>query len=178
MIENELDVIQRSKKDPKAFQPLYDAYFDQIFIFVHRRVGDKDIAADLTSQTFLKALTKIDKYKDMGYPFSAWLYKIALNEVRYHYRKQSKTMEYYADDAVTYNIEEVFEETCNEELLERITESLHAFGDSAVRLIEMRFFEQKSFRDISFILGISEANAKMRTYRLLGKIKEQVHAKI
>ena len=177
-MENEWVLIQKAQKNPKAFRPLYDTHFQQIFSFIFHRVGDKDLAADITSQTFLKALTNIGKYKPMGYRFSAWLYKIALNEVRYHFRKQTSSREFYADDQVIQNIEEAFEEPFDEELLALINSLISHMGEDAVQLIELRFFEQKSFKDISCILGISEANAKMRTYRLIEKIKEQINEKV
>lgn len=176
--ENENRLIERAKKEASAFEPLYDFYFDRVFLFVYRRVGDRDIASDLVSQVFLKAITNINKYQPKGYRLSAWLFKIALNEVRYYYRRNSKRREFYADDEIIQNVEEVMEEPFDEELFVRISEMLKTMGTEAVQLIELRFLEQKPFKEVAFILGISEAAAKVRTYRLLDKLKQRVNARL
>ena len=58
-IQEEESLIHQSQADPEAFRPLYEKYFKRIFLFVHHRVGDKDLTSDITSQVFLKALLKI-----------------------------------------------------------------------------------------------------------------------
>ena len=89
-IEEEEFLILRSQADPEAFRPLYEKYFKRIFLFVLHRVGDKVLAADITSQVFLKALTNIKKFEFRGLPFSAWLFRIALNECNDYFRKSSR----------------------------------------------------------------------------------------
>ncbi len=176
--ENEKRLIEQAKKDPSAFEPLYDFYFDKIFVFVLRRVGNREITSDIVSQVFLKALTNIRGYHFQGFRLSAWLYKIALNEVRFHYRKSSRNKEFYVDNDVIQNVEEQIEESFDEDLIEMISEVLKTLGEDAVHLIELRFFEQKSFKEIAFILGIEEGAAKVRTYRLLDKLKLKVNARL
>src|ERR1044071_4957661 len=89
-IRLEYEVLERSKADPRAFGVLYEKYFDRIFNFIYRQTDDEDLTADLSSQTFLNALRHIGRYEFRGCAFSAWLYKIATNEVNKHYRKQKK----------------------------------------------------------------------------------------
>jgi RNA polymerase sigma-70 factor (ECF subfamily) len=86
-IRKEEQVIERSKKDPRAFGELYEKYFDRIFNYIYRQTDDEELAGDLCSQTFVNALNNINRYEFRGFPFSAWLYKIAGNEVNKHYRK-------------------------------------------------------------------------------------------
>jgi RNA polymerase sigma-70 factor (ECF subfamily) len=83
-------LIRNSQADPEAFRPLYEKYFKRIFLFVHHRVGDKAMTADLTSQVFLKALINIKKFSFRGLPFSAWLFRIALNECNDFFRKNKR----------------------------------------------------------------------------------------
>ena len=76
-ILKEFEAVQRAVRDPAQFQILYDRYFTVIFNYVFRKIDNEDITADLTSQTFLKAMKNLKKYKYRGVPFSAWLYRIA-----------------------------------------------------------------------------------------------------
>jgi RNA polymerase sigma factor (sigma-70 family) len=86
-IRKEQEVIERSKKNPKVFGEIYEHYFDRIYNYLYRQTDDEELAGDLCSQTFVNALNHLGKYEFRGFPFSAWLYKIAGNEVNKHYRK-------------------------------------------------------------------------------------------
>ena len=85
-ILKEFETVKGAVKNPAQFQVLYDRYFTVIFNYIFRKIDDEDITADLTSQTFLKAMRNLKKYKFKGVPFSAWLYRIASNEVNRHYQ--------------------------------------------------------------------------------------------
>ncbi len=72
--------IALAKRDPRAFAPLYSRYFDTVYRYILRRVsGDRERAADATSQTFLKALAALSTYKSGS--FIGWLITIARNVV-------------------------------------------------------------------------------------------------
>jgi RNA polymerase sigma-70 factor (ECF subfamily) len=77
--DDEHDLIERAKRDPQAFAPLYTRYFDAIHRYTYRRLGDQERAADATSQVFLKALTNLSSFKSGS--FQSWLYTIARNVV-------------------------------------------------------------------------------------------------
>ena len=72
--------IAAARRDPQAFAPLYLRYHKPIFLFVLKRVQDRDLCGDLTAQVFLKSMAALPKYEGRGLPFKAWLYRIALNE--------------------------------------------------------------------------------------------------
>ena len=78
---DEQELVQRAKHDPSAFAELYERHFLQIYRFVHSRVRDQTVAEDVTSDVFIKALGAIGRYRDRGWPFSAWLYEIAANTI-------------------------------------------------------------------------------------------------
>ena len=83
-VKSERELINLAKKNSKYFEPIYKKYHEQIFRFVYQRLNNEDDAADITSQVFLKALLNLEKYEFRGFPFSSWLYRIALNEVNQH----------------------------------------------------------------------------------------------
>ena len=81
---DEWKIIQAAQKNPAAFGSLYKRYFPQIFKFIYKRTDNEQLTGDITAQVFLKALQKLSSYSFKGVPFSAWLYRIASNEVVQH----------------------------------------------------------------------------------------------
>jgi len=171
-IRNEFEIIKRAVKDTAQFQVLYDRYFSMIFNYIFRKIDDESITADLVSQTFLKALKNLKKYKFRGVPFSAWLYKIAANEVNNHYRQTNHKVVFSFDEQEFENlIEQNIEDVATPDI-DYIIRQMQSMSESDIEAIELRFLEDKSFAEIAFILEISEATAKMRTYRAIDKLKK------
>lgn len=67
--------------DSAAFAAIYQHYFDAIRGYVHNRISDADLADDITSETFLRALQRIECVTDQGKDLRAWLFTIARNLV-------------------------------------------------------------------------------------------------
>lgn len=170
----ESELIALAKRKRRYFGVLYDRYFDQIFRFVFKRLGgNEEIAGDVTQQTFIKAMGNLEKYEDRGLPFSSWLYRIAQNEVSMFFRQQKKQFSVSIDEnrlmdmAGEANIETSY---MSIEEQEKLVETLNLLDQEHQDLIELRFFQELSFKEIAEIYDITEANAKMRTYRILEKI--------
>ena len=169
----ESEVIALAKKQSRYFGVLYDRYFDQIFRFVFKKLGgQEDLAGDLTQQTFMKAMANIEKYEDRGLPFSSWLYRIAQNEVLMYFRKSKKNFEVAIDENRVMDLagEANISNSMSIDDQERLMEMLNDLKEDQIELIELRFFQEMSFKEIADIYNITEANAKMRTYRILERI--------
>src|SRR2546423_13325594 len=69
-----------------ALEELYLIHFDRIYSYLHVSVGNRHDAEDLTTQTFLKMLESIGKFRGQSAPFSAWLFRIAHNLAMDHFR--------------------------------------------------------------------------------------------
>jgi RNA polymerase sigma-70 factor (ECF subfamily) len=82
----ERELIQRAKTDPQAFGEVFDFYYPKISNYIFHRVGEPAASQDITSTVFFKAWQGIAAFEWRGLPFSAWLYKIASNEVNSHFR--------------------------------------------------------------------------------------------
>src|SRR6476620_3912206 len=106
-IRQEYEVVDRSRKDPSAFGPLYEKYFDRIFNFIYRQTDDEDLTADLCSQTFLNALKNSSRFEFRGVPVSAWFYRIASNEVNKHYRKIKKEKVFSIEEVLIKDLIEI-----------------------------------------------------------------------
>jgi RNA polymerase sigma-70 factor (ECF subfamily) len=167
MTEGELlqerEIIERSRKDPRAFGELYEKYFDRIFNYVYRQTDDEDLAGDLSSQTFINALNNLPKYEYRGVPFSAWLYKIASNEVNKHYRKNKGKKVFSLEEVRVKELIESSELEWDEEQVQQLIHFMKDLPTDMLQVLELRFFEDKDFKEIAFILDITESGAKMRT---------------
>ena len=177
-IQYEYSILERSRKNPKAFGELYEKYFDRIFNYVYRQTDDEELTADLCSQAFLIVLKNLDRYEFRGLPFSAWLYRIASNEVNKHYRKQKKSKVFSIEELRVRELIEQASENWDEEIIQRLLNYLKDLPTDMLEVLELRFFEDKDFKEIAFILDISESGAKMRTYRALDRLRKNFNLKI
>lgn len=170
-LEEEKGMLEAARKDSKAFEPLYRRYFEAIFRFIYQRLDDTDTAKDLTQQVFIKALGKLHSYEDRGLPFSSWLYRIAYNELNQHFRENRNDRCLNLESAGLQDLVEEMQEDRYKDYFEKLSEVLSVLETDNLALIEMRFFEKRSFKEIAEILDITENNAKVRLYRLLDKIR-------
>jgi len=177
-IIREYHILEQSRKNPKAFGALYEKYFDRIFNFIFRQIDDEDITSDLCSQTFLNALNHLNRFQFRGIPVSAWFYKIASNEVNKHYRKIKKDKVFSLEEIKVKELIGISEEVVDKERLDRLLQYMKELPTEMLEVLELRFFEDKDFKEIAFILEISESGAKMRTYRALDKLRKQFNLKI
>jgi RNA polymerase sigma-70 factor, ECF subfamily len=177
-IRKEQAIIERSKKDPQAFGELYEKYFDRIFNYILRQTDNDELTGDLCSQTFVNALNNLGKYEFRGFPFSAWLYKIAGNEVNKHYRKNKGKKIFSIEELKVRELVEQTTDTWDEELINRVIRYMNELPTDMIQVLELRFFEDKDFKEIAFILDMTESGAKMRTYRALDKLRTNFNLKV
>lgn len=177
-IRQEESIIERSKSDPNAFGELYEKYFDRIFNYILRQTDDETLTADLCSQTFVNALNNLARYEYRGFPFSAWLYKIAGNEVNKHYRKNKGKKIFSIEELKVRELVEQGAEGWDEELINQVIQYMNELPTEMIQVLELRFFEDKDFKEIAFILDMTESGAKMRTYRALDKLRTNFNLKV
>jgi RNA polymerase sigma-70 factor, ECF subfamily len=177
-LQQELLHIEAAKKDPRRFGVIYEKYYRQIFLFVYKRIGEDEITGDVVSQVFMKAMASLEKYEYRGVPFSAWLYRIASNEVNQHFRNQkgdrTVSIEKTQIDRVLGMVDEGADDPHTEHYTKVMLETLTELDAEDVQLIELRFFEDMAFKDVAFIMGITENNAKVRAYRILERLKKKL----
>ncbi len=180
-IRKENEIVERSKHDPRIFAELYEKYFDRIYYYLLRQTDDEETAGDLTSQTFVNALNHLSRYVFRGLPFSAWLYKIASNEANKYYRKNKGKKVFSLEEG---KVRELVEQTgeddqpWDEEIIRQLLIYLKELPTDMIQVLELRFFEDKDFREIAYILDMTESGAKMRTYRALDKLRKNFNIKV
>lgn len=173
-LQKEKTMIEEAQKDPEKFGALYDLYFDQIYRYIYRRVGQKDAVYDLTSQTFFDALSHIKNFEWRGYSFSSWLYKIAHNNVLKWYRDNTKV---HLTDLVEG--ETIPDQNINhpEELQKRQTQAevqkvLKQLNSEEREIIRLKFFEEVSNIEMAEILGVSPNHIGVKVFRALQRVKQ------
>ena len=177
-IRKENEIIENSKQDVRAFGVIYEKYFDRIFNFIYRQTDDEETAGDLCSQTFVNALNSLPKYQFRGIPFSAWLYKIAGNEVNKYYRKNKDKKVFSLEEIKVREMIQLSDETWDEELIQQMLNFMKDLPTDMLQVLELLFFEDKDFKEIAFILDMTESGAKMRTYRALDKLRQNFNLKV
>jgi RNA polymerase sigma-70 factor (ECF subfamily) len=173
-IQSELAQIEKAQRDPREFAPIYNAYYEEIFVYISRKISDYDMVGEVTSRTFTKCLMNINRFKFMGVPFSAWLYKIAMNEVRQFFRSKKnfpRTVSISENELVEF-AQETIEESRYDNAHIVLPELLGHLKEKELQIVELRFFEKKSFKEIGFIVGLTEVNAKVKLYRIINKLKK------
>ena len=177
-LEKERIIIERSRNDPRAFGELYEKYFDRIFNYLYRQTDDEELAGDLCSQTFISALSNLPRFEFRGVPFSAWLYKIASNEVNKHYRKNKSKKVFSLEEVRIRELMESSDVEWDDDQVQQLLNFMKDLPTDMLNVLELRFFEDKDFKEIAFILDITESGAKMRTYRALDKLRRNFNIKV
>ncbi|MFI5151358.1 MAG: RNA polymerase sigma factor [Bacteroidia bacterium] len=170
-LQEELEWIRKAQADPDCFAYLYEKYYRSIFSFIYRRTDEEELTADLCSVTFLKAMLSIRKYEYRGVPFSAWLFRIAHNEVHMHYRKSKKDRCISLDSKAAMSLLSETEGGIAPDDIQQLLKALACLPVAEMELIELRFFEERPFAEVALITGITENNAKVKIYRILNKLK-------
>lgn len=174
--EEELALIQAARQRPEAFGPLYESNFLSIYRFILRRAHDRELAADLTQQTFLKAMLALPRYEPRGHPFKAFLFRIALNELRMYWRKRREIVRDLSYAEVR-SLSEEMDLSGGSEDMRRLAMALGQLEQAKAQLIELRFIDGLSFGEPGAVLGIGEDAAKMRTHRVLAMLRTYLKAR-
>lgn len=170
---HELEILERSKENPKDFEAVYNHYFDDIFLFVKKRVVDKDSTFDIVQQVFFNALTSLKSYKHRGFPFSSFLYKIAINECNQYFRNSQKIRYVSIDEeSADYLMEEFPFMEDDARSMKMLKQGFQKLSKDELNLIELRYFEKRSYREIGQIISISENTCKVKTHRVIKKLKK------
>jgi len=159
---DEEQLVAAARTDRAAFGALYDLYFNDIYQYVARRVGTREVAEDITGATWEHALAAIERYEIRGLPFAAWLYRIAGNLVANHHRRLAVRTEVPFDNAgVDHKTE------ANDRALERqaVSDALAALSESDQEILSLCYFTGLSPQEISEILGCSAQAVHKRLHR-------------
>src|SRR5213083_2408484 len=154
---------QEGKRD--ALEELYLLHFDRIYSYLHMSVGNRHDAEDLTTQTFVRMLESIEKFRWRAAPFSAWLFRIAHNLAMDHFRANKR-----------WQPEEEVSEPDTGEGSAAEQEALESIGrQSMLELIQKLSHEQQQVLTLKFVFNFSNADAATILDKTEGAIKSLQH---
>jgi RNA polymerase sigma-70 factor (ECF subfamily) len=157
--------------DAEAFGLIYDRYFDTVFRFVYFRVGNRQLAEDLTADTFLRALKRISSFTWQGRDLGAWLVTIARNLVADHFKSGRYRLEVTTGDVLDAEREDrgpegspesaVVDHITNVELLKAVKQ----LNPEQQECIVLRFLQGFSVAETAQAMGKNEGAIKALQYR-------------
>jgi RNA polymerase sigma-70 factor (ECF subfamily) len=169
--DDERSIIEAAQADPARFVDLYERHFHRVYAYVSRRVSSRAEAEDITSEVFEHALANLRKFEWRGVPFLAWLFRIAANALADRWRRTSRdSHEPLPDVPDGREAEDIERRAMVFQLVDRLP-------DAQRRVIEMRFVDQRSIREIADALDRSEGAVKQLQLRALESLRKHLEGR-
>jgi len=169
-------LVERAQQgDRDALEELYLIHFDRIYSYLHVSVGNRHDAEDLTTQTFLKMLESIGKFRWRSAPFSAWLFRIAHNLAMDHFRAtkrwqpEEEVPEPPPDDSTSAEAG-ALESIGRKSMLDLIDE----LSPEQQQVLTLKFVFDFGNAEAATILGKSEGAIKSLQHRALASLQKQM----
>lgn len=175
--DKEKQLVKAAQQDPDKFAELYDYYFPHIRRFFAVKLNEAAVIEDLTALTFEKALRNIQKFEWKGYPFSAWLYRIAHNTLVDFYRNSNKQKYSSLENQVVDIPEEkagLDEQIQKDWEAGRVNQLVFSLPSQQQQILILKFYEGYSNGQIAKELGISETNVGTIVHRLVKKLRKDL----
>lgn len=171
-----------------TFDQLFQAYEEKIFNLIYRLVGDYEDAADLTSDTFVRALRSYHRFRGDARPYT-WLYRIALNLCKNYFRQQqhrSRVHSFSLDSKIEQDGESLPREIEDSgqrpdaraesaELQAQVARCILSLRPDFRTLVVLRDVQGLSYQEIGRIVGCSEKAVKSRLFRARAQLREALN---
>lgn len=174
-------LVARAKEDPEAFGRLYDRYYPAISNYIYRRTWDRTLTEDLTSNTFYSAFRHFHRFRWKRIPFGAWLFRIASNEIRMHFRKHGRLTvvslqteslgELRLVSSLSSSTPPADEKMALAEVCGHIHQAVLALRPKYQTVVALRFFEEKTIEEISVITGRRQGTVRSQLHRALKQLQ-------
>ena len=165
-------LLARSREDPDAFAAFYDAYAERVLVYFTRRVLDVDVAFDLLSETFAKALEHRAQFRGDGpEQEQGWLFSIARSELSHYWRDGKVERSALARLGVPVpgltdpEIERIEDMAGLSQVAAPLADALAALSEDQRRAVELRVIEEHGYAEVATIMGTTEQNARARVSR-------------
>lgn len=182
-LSQEEEILKCLPDHPERFALIFDAYYPTIFRYILRRTWEVEIAEDITSETFLRVVWKLPKFRFQGISILHWFYKIASHEVALYFRDQKVNIDSLEDLKELTGFDPKSDEDIIAEMIwmetyikqqqdfQKAQRKLAALPIKYAEVIALRFLEEKSLREISEILNKKEGTIKSLLSRGMEKLK-------
>ena len=154
------------------FEKLYYDYFNDVYRYILRLSGSEQVAEDITSETFFKAMQSVDRFRG-DCDIRVWLCQIAKN-CYYTYIKKHSKQKSLDDDVFMFLSDSVEDQVSRQDEAQRIKEILHCIPEPYKEVVMWRVFAEMSFRQIGQIFGKTENWACVTYHRARKIIKDRL----
>ncbi|MCM3111061.1 RNA polymerase sigma factor [Lederbergia lenta] len=169
----DIDLIKEIKAGShSAMEVLVKRYYKQIYAFIYRRTGNKDIAYDLTQEVFMKMLKSIHTYKEKA-QFKSWLYTLAVNHSNDYFRSKAFQATQMTDElsdshSSNENVPYIFEK---KERRREIIDAIKSLPEFQSTTILLRFYHDFKIKEIATIMQTNDSTVKSRLRQGMEKLK-------
>ena len=173
-MQDEESLVRRAQEgNQEALTQLYEANFDKIYRYVALKIGDRFEAEDITQQVFINAIKSISRFRWQGTTFSAWLYRIAHNQIVDYLRRKSKRPMVPLEKAATQSGNE--DPVAVAELnvsMEKVAQATRKLTKAQQEVISLRFTSERSITEVAEIMGKSEGAIKALQHAAIASLRK------
>ena len=181
-VGDERNLVERARTDGRAFAELYRLYVSRVYAFAYRRSGSTQVAEDVTSTTFERALRGMSSFEWRSGGFGSWLFRIAANELTNHYRRQERTSSVkmqrafgmYVADAVSGG---EFDRVENLGSADVIRDAMATLNDRYQQAIALRYLSGLSHDDAAKAMGLSKPVMAVTMHRAMAALRKAIDAR-
>jgi RNA polymerase sigma-70 factor (ECF subfamily) len=177
-VQDEKNLVHKARQGDKvAFAELYESHFDKIYRYMVVKIGNKAEAEDMTQQVFIRAYESIGSYQWQGIPFSAWLFRIAHNQIVDFVRKASKKPTVPLDESLPIvgdsNPQREVEVKLN---MEQVTMAARQLTKAQREVISLRFAGGLSISEVASAMQKSEGAIKALQHSAILALRKTLRA--
>ena len=168
---DERDLVERATAgDRDAFETLYELNVQPVFAFLRAR-APRELAEDLTAETFCRAYQHIGRYEWRGAPYRAWLMRIARNLLIAHWRSKASG-EHLSEDLEPIAAAHLDLDPTDQMAAAAVVELLGQLPSRHREVIELRFLEEHSVAETAVVLDLTEEAVRALTLRAMKALRK------
>ena len=180
--EKQRQIMNDFKDNPEVFSEIYEFYFDRILKYLARRTSDAELAYDLTADTFMKALRTFHRFSWKGISIKVWLYRIATNTLRDHYRRKDRQPIYVAEiyenagtaTSIKEELEAIDKNLYGDPKLKRLQRSIEKLNPKYQKVLTLYYYTGLSHEEISGVMGRSRGAVKAMMHRAMTLLRAEM----
>ncbi len=155
-----------------TFEDIYKTYYTKVFRYILKHTDTKEDAEDITSRVFMSCYQNFSSYDPEKSSESTWLFVISKNALKNYYRDKKSDIHIDDPDFPEPTAEEDFNKAVEYvEIRKILAKALEELEIDNRKIVVLKYFRNKSHREIAELLGLSEVNVRVKLNRSLKKIR-------
>ena len=171
----DLDAVRAAQRERAAFGVLYRRYLDRVYGYCFYLLGDHHDAEDVTERTFVAALAAVDRFRDEGSTFRAWLFRIAHNQLanalRARGRRRAAPLDAVGEPAGGEDPARALDRADD---VRRVRAALAGLAEDRRQVLVLRFVDGLSAREVGEVLGRSQGAVRVLQHRALRDLERRL----